>query len=97
MAIILLYLLIIWRGYQIAVKAPDLFSSLLATGITFIFGLQVLINIGVVTASVPVTGINLPLISAGGSSVFFTLISIGILLSISRYTREESSLAGRAF
>lgn len=96
-AIILLYLLIFWRGYQIAVKAPDLFSSLLATGITFIFGLQVLINIGVVTASVPVTGINLPLISAGGSSVFFTLISIGILLSISRYTREESSFAGRAF
>lgn len=94
-AILLLYLLMIWRGYQIAVKAPDLFSSLVAAGITFVFGLQVLINIAVVTASMPVTGINLPLISAGGSSVFFTLISIGILLSISRYTREESSLTGR--
>lgn len=94
-AILLLFLLIIWRGYQIAVKAPDLFSSLLAAGIIFVFGLQVLINIAVVTASMPVTGINLPLISAGGSSVFFTLISIGILLSISRYTREESALKGR--
>jgi cell division protein FtsW len=94
-AILLLYLLMIWRGYQIAIKAPDLFSSLVAAGITFVFGLQVLINIAVVTASMPVTGINLPLISAGGSSVFFTLISIGILLSISRYTREESSLTGR--
>ena len=95
-AIILLYLLIIWRGFQIAVKAPDLFSSLLAAGLTFVFGLQVLINIAVVTASLPVTGINLPLISAGGSSVFFTLISIGILLNISRHTREESFLNGRA-
>jgi len=95
-AILLLYLVIIWRGYQIAVKAPDLFSSLLAAGIIFVFGLQVLINIAVVTASMPVTGINLPLISAGGSSVFFTLISIGILLNISRYTREESALKGRS-
>ncbi len=95
-AILLLYLLIIWRGYQIAVKAPDLFSSLLVAGIIFVFGLQVLINIAVVTASIPVTGINLPLISAGGSSVFFTLISIGILLSISRYTREEFALKGRS-
>ncbi len=96
MSILLFYLLIIWRGYQIAIKAPDLFSSLLAAGLTFIFGLQVLINIAVVTASMPVTGINLPLISAGGSSVFFTLISIGILLSISRYTREDLALKGRA-
>ncbi len=94
--IILLFLVIIWRGYKIAVKAPDLFSALLAAGIIFVFGLQTLINIAVVTASMPVTGINLPLISAGGSSVFFTLLSIGILLSISRYTGEVSASSGRA-
>jgi cell division protein FtsW len=90
-AIILLYLVLIWRGVQIAVKAPDLFSSLLAAGLIFVFGFQVLINIAVVTASMPVTGINLPLISAGGSSVFFSLISIGILLNISKHTRESAS------
>jgi cell division protein FtsW len=84
--VLLLYLVFFWRGFQIALKAPDLFGSLLAAGITFVIAIQVLVNIAVVTGSVPVTGINLPLISAGGSSVMITLIGIGILLNISRYS-----------
>lgn len=85
--VLLLYLAFIWRGFQIALKAPDFFGSLLAAGITFVIAIQVLINVAVVTGSLPVTGINLPLISAGGSSVFFTLLGIGILLNISKYAR----------
>ncbi|HED24179.1 MAG TPA: putative lipid II flippase FtsW [Firmicutes bacterium] len=87
-AILLLYLILIWRGFQIACKAPDLFGSLLAAGIIFTFALQVLLNVAVVTGMLPVTGINLPLISYGGSSVLFVLCSIGILLNISKYTRD---------
>ncbi|MFO7951216.1 MAG: putative lipid II flippase FtsW [Bacillota bacterium] len=94
--ILLLYLVLVWRGFKIALKAPDLFGSLLAAGITFMLAAQVLINIAVVTGAVPVTGINLPLISAGGSSVFFTLLGIGILLNISRYSWEAKSQKGAA-
>lgn len=88
--VLLLYLILIWRGFQIAIKAPDLYGNLLAAGITFVIAVQVLVNVGVVTGTLPVTGINLPLISYGGSSVFFTLIGVGILLNISRHTRETS-------
>ncbi len=91
-AILLLYLIFTWRGFQIAMKAPDLFGSLLAAGITFTFVLQVLLNVAVVTGTVPVTGINLPLISAGGSSVVFTLLSLGILLNISRHTTDAKTI-----
>ncbi len=84
-SVLLLYLVLVWRGFIIAQRAPDLFGSLLAGGITFVIAVQVSINVGVVTGSIPVTGINLPLISAGGSSVFFTLIGLGILLNISKY------------
>lgn len=93
--VLLLYLVFIWRGVQIAQRAPDLFGSLLASGLVFVTGVQVLVNVGVVTGSLPVTGINLPLISYGGSSVFFTLISIGILLNISRYRREDEDEEGK--
>ncbi len=89
LTVLLLYLIFLWRGFQIAMNAPDLFGSLLAAGITFIIVLQVFINVAVVTGSLPITGINLPLISAGGSSAFFTLLGIGILLNISKYTRSE--------
>ncbi len=95
-AVLTLYLILAWRGCQIAIKAPDLFSSLLAAGITFMIAVQVLINVAVVTGTIPVTGINLPLISAGGSSVFFTLLGIGILLNISRHTRDRPEKKGAA-
>lgn len=87
-AVLLLFFVFIWRGLKIAIMAPDTFGSLLAAGITSMIAIQALINIAVVTGSVPVTGINLPLISAGGSSVFFTLIGIGILLNISRHCNK---------
>ncbi len=90
-AVLMLYLILIWRGFQISLKAPELFGSLVAAGITFMLAVQVLVNVAVVTGAVPVTGINLPLISAGGSSVFFTLIGIGILLNISKYGREAAA------
>jgi cell division protein FtsW len=82
--VVILFILLIWRGIMIAVHAPDLFGSLLASGIIAIIALQVMMNIAVVTSSMPVTGIPLPFISAGGSSLVFTLSSIGILLNISK-------------
>jgi len=80
---------LIWRGFNTAIMAPDAFGSLLAAGLTGIVAVQALINIGVVTGSVPVTGINLPFISAGGSSLFFKMFAMGILMEISRYRRGK--------
>lgn len=85
--VLILFFILTWRGFKTALYAPDAFGSLLAAGITTMIGLQALINIGVVTGSLPVTGINLPLISAGGSSLFFTLTGIGILLNISKHSK----------
>lgn len=86
--VILLFFILLWRGFKLALMAPDTFGSLLAAGIVSMISLQVIINIGVVTGSIPVTGINLPLISSGGTSLFFTLCSIGMLLNISRYVQH---------
>lgn len=85
--VVTLFLILAWRGYRIAMRAPDLFAALLATGITTMIVLQALINIGVVTDSLPVTGITLPFISYGGSSLVLSLAGIGILLNISRHAR----------
>jgi cell division protein FtsW len=86
--ILFLFIILVWRGFKIAVTAPDYFSSLLAAGITIMIGFQALLNLGVVTGSLPVTGITLPFISYGGSSLVFSLASIGILLGISRYVKN---------
>lgn len=83
-----LFFLFLWRGYRVALNAPDTFSSLLAAGITTLVGLQALMNIAVVTASIPITGVPLPFISYGGSSLLFSLCGIGVLLNISRYTAD---------
>jgi cell division protein FtsW len=80
-----LFLALAWRGFRTALKAPDTFGSLLAAGITTWIISQACINMGVVSGSLPVTGIPLPFISSGGSSLIFTLIGIGFLLNISRY------------
>jgi cell division protein FtsW len=85
--VLLLFLILIWRGIRTAITAPDAFGTLLAAGITSMIAVQVVINIGVVTGSMPVTGITLPLISAGGSSLTLMLTGIGILLNISRFSR----------
>ncbi|MBO9604966.1 MAG: stage V sporulation protein E [Paenibacillaceae bacterium] len=82
-----LFALVVWRGMRTAITAPDAFGGLLAAGIVGIIAVQVIINIGVVIGMFPVTGITLPLISAGGSSLTLMLTAIGILLNISRYAR----------
>jgi len=86
-SLILLFLLLVWRGMRCAITAPDTFGSLLAVGIVGMIAVQVIINIGVVTGMMPVTGITLPLVSAGGSSLTLMLTAIGILLNISRYSK----------
>jgi cell division protein FtsW len=87
--VILLFMFFIWRGYKTALTAPDLFGKFLATGLTTLIALQFLINIAVVTASMPVTGMPLPFISYGGSSLIITMSQVGILLNISRYTEAK--------
>ena len=82
--VIILFAILIWRGITIAMKAPDMFGSLLAAGITSMIAIQVLVNIAVVTASMPVTGMALPFFSYGGTALIITITSIGILLSVSR-------------
>lgn len=85
--VLLLFAILMWKGMRAAITAPDTFGSLLAAGITGILSIQVVINIGVVIGMFPVTGITLPLISAGGSSLTLILTAIGILLNISRFAR----------
>ncbi|MFC1599395.1 FtsW/RodA/SpoVE family cell cycle protein [Patescibacteria group bacterium] len=84
--VVIAYSAIAYRGYKIANTAPDRFSMLLATGITTWIVAQAFINIGVNTGLLPVTGITLPLISYGGSSILTTLMGLGILINISKYT-----------
>ncbi|MEH6987882.1 stage V sporulation protein E [Cytobacillus firmus] len=85
--VILLFALLLWRGIRIALGAPDLYGSFLAVGIIAMVAIQVMINIGVVTGLMPVTGITLPFLSYGGSSLTLMLMAIGVLLNISRYAR----------
>jgi cell division protein FtsW len=83
-----LFVLLAYAGIRTALRAPDTFGALLATGITAWLCFQAFINIGVVVALLPVTGITLPFISAGGSSLLVSFAAAGILLSISRETRD---------
>lgn len=83
------YGFIIFRGMRTALRCRDRFGSLLAAGITIVFALQVFVNIGVVTGSMPTTGQALPFISAGGSSLLIFLAAMGVLLNISRYTAAK--------
>ncbi|MEZ7890232.1 MAG: putative lipid II flippase FtsW [Candidatus Wallbacteria bacterium] len=82
-----LFLALLWRGIIIACRAPDLFGFLLASSIVFYISVQAFSNIAVVLNILPVTGIPLPFISFGGSSLLITMSSMGILLNISRYSR----------
>ena len=89
--VIALFVLLAYQGIKIALSAPDTFGGLLAAGITAWICIQAFINIGVVVALVPVTGITLPFVSAGGSSLALTLTAVGILLSVSRETVEKGT------
>lgn len=89
--VIILFLLVIWRGLRIALSAKDLFGCLLASGIVSLITLQTIIHMAVVTSSMPPTGIPLPFISYGGTSLIVFMASVGILLNISRYTDLDRS------
>lgn len=89
--IILFFCLLVWRGFTIAMRAQDKFGSLLALGLTFQVGLQAMLNIWVVTNTIPNTGISLPFFSYGGTSLLILLAEMGIVLSVSRGASIEKS------
>lgn len=91
MIVILLFMLVIWRGIIIALKTEDLFGCFLATGITALIAVQSLIHIAVVTSSIPTTGITLPFVSYGGTSLIIYMAAVGILLNISRHANLDRS------
>jgi len=97
LTVVALFVVIAYQGYRIAITAPDTFSGLVACGITTWLVAQAFINMMVVTALMPVTGIPLPFISAGGSALTINLAAIGILLSISRETSLTGSLRDAVF
>ena len=82
--VIALFAIFIWRGLLVSMKAPDMFGSLLAVGITTLVGAQAIINIAVVTATIPTTGMALPFFSYGGTALLILLCNVGVLLNISR-------------
>ena len=89
--IILLFCLLVWRGFTIAMHAPDKFGALMAIGLTFQVGLQAMLNIWVVTNTIPNTGISLPFFSYGGTSLVILLAEMGIILSVSRGANIEKT------
>jgi cell division protein FtsW len=91
--VVSLFGMLLWRGTRIALRAPDLFGAYAAMGITFTIVTQAAINFGVVVGLLPITGLPLPLVSFGGTSLVVTLLCIGILLSISRHQTARGRLA----
>jgi cell division protein FtsW len=89
--IVMLFLFLAFRGFRLARRTPDLYGALLATGITTWLVLQAMINIGANTGTIPYTGVPLPFISFGGSSLVVSLAAIGVLLNISRYIQEPET------
>ncbi len=89
--LLLLFVFLIYRCIRIAINAPDTFSCMLVTGITAQIGIQTMINIGVATSSMPVTGVPLPFISYGGSSLLILMAAMGLILNISRHVKLDRS------
>ena len=87
--IIVLFGLLLWRGIVIATKAPDTYSSILTMGIISQIAMKCIMNIAVVTGSMPVTGVSLPFFSYGGSSLIMLLVEMGMILSVSRYSYQQ--------
>ena len=87
-----LYCCFLWRGVHVAINAPDQFGMLLASGIVLMVGIQVILNIAVVTSSMPPTGINLPFISYGGNALLMFMFSAGVLLNISRHEPKNTGV-----
>lgn len=91
-AVLLLFGVFIWRGIRISVNAPDMFGSLVAIGITSLIAIQSLLNVAVVTSSVPPTGVSLPFFSSGGTSLVMFMTEVGILMNISRYSQRSKRI-----
>ena len=87
--IILLFVLLVWRGYVIAMRCKDRFGSMLAVGLTTQVGVQTILNIAVVSNTIPNTGISLPFFSYGGTALVMLLAQMGVILSVSRQTNME--------
>ncbi len=92
LALIILYCLFLWRGVHIAINAPDQFGLLLGSGIVLMVAIQVILNIAVVTSSIPATGINLPFISYGGNALLIFMFSAGVLVNISRHEPKNTGV-----
>ncbi|MGH2959606.1 MAG: FtsW/RodA/SpoVE family cell cycle protein, partial [Solirubrobacterales bacterium] len=92
--LLLLYLVFIQRGLKTAMIARDAFSKLLATGLTFVFALQVFVIVGGVTTVIPLTGVTLPFVSYGGSSIVANFILVGLLMVISNNARRDDATTG---
>ena len=92
LGLMILYALLIWRIFYISIKSKDNFGMLLGSGVAIMIGSQVILNVAVVTSSMPPTGIALPFVSYGGNSLWIFMILIGVVLNISRYMNvgEES-------
>lgn len=88
-AVLATFTFFIYRGYRIAITCKDMYGSLIATGITSVFAIQIFVNIAVVTCTMPVTGMPLPFFSYGGTALFINLCTMGILLNISRNCKNE--------
>lgn len=91
LVIITLFILILWRGFKIAINSVDQFGTLLAAGITAMITFQSIVNMGVVTKMIPTTGLTLPFVSFGGSSLIVTMFCAGVLLNISKYQNFKNS------
>ena len=89
LGVVLLFGLLVWRGFRIAAKAPDKFCSIVVYGLIAKVALQAILNIAVVTNSIPNTGIALPFFSSGGTSLILQIFEMGIILSISRYSYQK--------
>jgi rod shape determining protein RodA len=93
--VLLLYALLIWRALRVLVMAKDLFGSLIAAGVAAMLMFQVFVNVGMTIGIMPITGVTLPLMSYGGSSVITTLLAVGLLQSIYVQARASASLKDR--
>ncbi|UJS18181.1 MAG: putative lipid II flippase FtsW [Candidatus Jettenia sp.] len=90
--VISLFILLLWQGLKIVHSAKDIFGFFLGLGITIMFGLQAIINIAVVSGMMPTKGIPLPFVSSGGSSLLFSMVGIGILINVARYSAPGENL-----
>jgi cell division protein FtsW len=93
LTLMLVYIFLIWRGIKIVLNAPDRFGMLLGSGVIMMIGIQLMMNVAVVTSSMPPTGVTLPFISYGGNALWLFMLSMGILLNISRQSAPKAKKA----